>query len=50
MKIHGLRKRLTGGAKAHFLASKHFSFAKGDSIEVTGSKMSMGGGDYVIAR
>ena len=29
---------------------KEFSFAKGDSIEVTGSKVTQGGTPYVIAR
>ncbi len=33
-----------------FIASQGFSFAKGDSIEVTGSKMTMMGTAYVIAR
>jgi hypothetical protein len=35
---------------AKFIASKEFSFAKGDSIEVTGSKVTQGGTPYVIAR
>lgn len=33
-----------------FISSKGFSFAKGDSIEVTGSRVMMGGTEYVIAR
>jgi DNA/RNA endonuclease YhcR with UshA esterase domain len=33
-----------------FISRKGFSFAKGDSIEITGSKTTMGGRDYVIAR
>lgn len=33
-----------------FIQDKNFSFAKGDSIEVTGSKVTMGGKEYVIAR
>ena len=33
-----------------FIASKGFSFAKGDAVEVTGSKVTMGGTDYIIAR
>jgi len=35
---------------SNFIASKDFSFAKGDSVEVTGSKVTMGGAEYVIAR
>jgi hypothetical protein len=33
-----------------FIAGKGFSFSKGDSVEVTGSKVTMGGTGYVIAR
>ena len=33
-----------------FTAGKGFSFAKGDAIEVTGSKVTMGGTEYIIAR
>ena len=33
-----------------FITSKGFSFAKGDSIEVTGSKVTMGGTEHIIAR
>lgn len=33
-----------------FIASKEFRFAKGDSVEVTGSKVTMGASEYVIAR
>jgi hypothetical protein len=32
------------------VTSKHFDFAKGDAITVTGSKVKMGGQDVVIAR
>jgi DNA/RNA endonuclease YhcR with UshA esterase domain len=35
---------------AKFIANKEFSFAKGDSVEVTGSKVTMGGTAYIIAR
>jgi hypothetical protein len=35
---------------SQFIASKHFSFAKGDSVEVTGSKVTIRGSEYVIAR
>jgi len=33
-----------------FITSDGFSFAKGDSIEVTGSKIAMDGAEYVVAR
>ncbi len=33
-----------------FIASKGFSFAKGDALEVTGSKVTMGAMEFVIAR
>ena len=33
-----------------FITSNGFSFAKGDSIEVTGSKIAMDGAEYVVAR
>jgi len=33
-----------------FIAGKGFAFVKGDLIEVTGSKVTMGGAEYVIAR
>jgi hypothetical protein len=33
-----------------FLAEKQFTFAKGDRIEVTGSKVSYAGGDGLVAR
>lgn len=33
-----------------FLAQKNFSFAKGDQIEITGSKVKFGGSDAIIAR
>jgi len=35
---------------SNFITSKGFAFAKGDSVEVTGSKITMGGADYIIAR
>jgi hypothetical protein len=33
-----------------FIRDKGFSFAKGDSVEITGAKTTMGGKDYLIAR
>ncbi len=33
-----------------FVTDKGFSFAKGDQIEVTGSKVAMGGSNYLMAR
>lgn len=33
-----------------FVSDKGFTFAKGDAIELTGSKVSMGGTEYIIAR
>jgi hypothetical protein len=33
-----------------YITSKHFEFAKGDAITVTGSQVSMGGKDVIIAR
>lgn len=33
-----------------FITDKGFSFAKGDQVEVTGSKVSMGGSNYLMAR
>jgi hypothetical protein len=33
-----------------FVSSKGFSFAKGDAVEVTGSKVTVSGKEYVIAR
>ena len=44
----GAREVMLGPSQ--FIASKHFSFAQGDSVEVTGSKVTMGGSEYVIAR
>jgi hypothetical protein len=44
----GAREVMLGPTQ--FIGSKHFSFAKGDSVEVTGSKVTMGGSEYVIAR
>jgi hypothetical protein len=33
-----------------FTESKGFKFAKGDNVEITGSKVTMGGTDYIVAR
>lgn len=33
-----------------FVTSKHFNFAKGDSVIVTGAKVKMNGSDVVVAR
>lgn len=33
-----------------FIADKGFSFAKGDQVEITGSKITMGGVEWLIAR
>jgi hypothetical protein len=35
---------------ASFVSGKGFTFAKGDAVEITGSKVSMDGKDAVIAR
>lgn len=35
---------------AQFITSKGFAFAKGDAIEVTGSRITMGAIEFVIAR
>lgn len=35
---------------SRFIAGKGFSFAKGDSVDVTGSKVTMDGKEHVIAR
>jgi hypothetical protein len=35
---------------SYFVADKGFSFAKGDEVEVTGSRVTMAGGESVIAR
>lgn len=35
---------------SNFIASKGFSFAKGDSVAVTGSKVTMNGAEYIVAR
>ena len=35
---------------SNFIADKGFSFAKGDEVEVTGSKVTVGGGESLIAR
>jgi hypothetical protein len=44
----GTREVMLGPSQ--FIASKHFSFAKGNSVEVTGSKVTMGGTEYFVAR
>jgi len=33
-----------------FVGGKWFSFAKGDAVEVTGSKLTLSGKEYIIAR
>ena len=33
-----------------FISDKSFSFAKGDAVEVTGSKVTLSGKEYIIAR
>jgi hypothetical protein len=33
-----------------FLAKNNFSFAKGDQVEIIGSKVKMGGADALLAR
>ncbi len=35
---------------AYFITSKGFSFAKGDEVEITGSKLKVNDTEYVIAR
>lgn len=35
---------------ANFITGKGFAFAKGDAVEVTGSKITMGAMEFVIAR
>ena len=35
---------------ANFIASSGFSFAKGDAVEVVGSKLTMGGKEWIVAR
>jgi hypothetical protein len=35
---------------SQFIANKGFAFAKGDQIEITGSKVTMGGNEYLVAR
>ena len=35
---------------SNFISSKGFTFSKGDEVEVTGSKVTMAGADYLIAR
>lgn len=44
----GAREVMLGPTQ--FIEGKHFTFAKDDSIEVTGSKVTMGGSEYVVAR
>jgi hypothetical protein len=42
------REVMLGPAK--FITGKGFAFAKGDAVEVTGSKITMGAMEFVIAR
>ena len=49
VKAEGITWEVALGPAA-FLDSKGFSFAKGDSVELTGSKVTISGKDYVIAR
>jgi hypothetical protein len=35
---------------ASFISSSGFKFAKGDSVEITGSQVTMGGEEWIIAR
>lgn len=35
---------------ASFIADKGFAFARGDTVEITGSKVTMGGAEYIVAR
>ncbi len=35
---------------ASFISSSGFKFAKGDSVEITGSQVTMGGAEWIIAR
>jgi hypothetical protein len=44
----GVREVMLGPTQ--FIASKHFSFAKGESVQITGSKVTMSGTEYVVAR
>jgi hypothetical protein len=44
----GAREVVLGPSQ--FIASKNFTFAKGDAVEVTGSKVTMCEGEYFIAR
>lgn len=53
--IHLDLKTLSGTFDVHvgpsaFLAAKHFTFAKGDRIQVTGSKVTLQGHEAIIAR
>jgi len=55
MGTHLLVKTEAGTIEVHlgpsaFLSREGFSFAKGDTVEVVGSKMTMGGGEVIIAR
>jgi len=49
VKVGGQTREIMLGP-TKFIASKEFSFAKGDAVEVTGSKVTMGGTTYIIAR
>ena len=53
--IHLVLKTESGAIPVHvgpsaYVSEKQFSFAKGDQIEVLGSKVSSGGTDTIIAR
>lgn len=53
--LHLMVRSDAGAQEVHvgpiaYVTSKHFEFAKGDAITVTGSKVQMGGQDVVIAR
>jgi hypothetical protein len=56
--MRGTHLTVKAGEEAHdvmlgpsnFITTNGFSFAKGDLIEVTGSKVTIGGMEYVIAR
>lgn len=49
VKVGGESKEVMLGP-SDFITGQGFSFAKGDSIEVTGSRITMGGIEYIIAR
>jgi hypothetical protein len=49
VKVDGATQEVALGPSA-FVSSHGFSFAKGDAVEVTGSKVTRSGKEYVIAR